>query len=52
MLDRDTLQRRLLLCLHALGTNTGLRRVLNDDSKDTYKELLYTRRRYVQKAFP
>lgn len=51
VLDRDTLQRRLLLCLHALGTNTGLRRVLNDDSKDTYKELLYTRRRYVQKAF-
>lgn len=25
--------------------------MLNDDSKDTYKELLYTRRRYVQKAF-
>lgn len=27
MLDRDTLQRRLLLCLYGLGTNTGLKRV-------------------------
>lgn len=50
-LDRDTLQQRLLLCFHALGTNTGLRRVLNDDSNTTYKELLYTRRRFIQKAF-
>lgn len=50
-LDRETLQRRLLLCFHALGTNTGLRRVLNDDSGVTYKELLYTRRRFIQKAF-
>lgn len=51
VLDRQTIQRRLLLCFHALGTNTGLRRVLNDDSDVTYKELLYTRRRYVLKAF-
>lgn len=51
VLDRETLQRRLLLCFHALGTNTGLRRVLSEDSDTSYKELLYTRRRYVQKAF-
>lgn len=50
VLDRNTLQRRLLLCFHALGTNTGLRRVLNDDSEISYKELLYTRRRYVLKS--
>lgn len=49
-LDRDTLQRRLLLCLYGLGTNTGLKRVLNGDEGTTYKELLYTRRRFVQKA--
>ncbi|HJX09816.1 MAG TPA: Tn3 family transposase [Candidatus Binatia bacterium] len=49
-LDRDTLQRRLLLCLYGLGTNTGLKRVLNGDEGTTYKELLYTRRRFIQKA--
>jgi hypothetical protein len=50
VLDRDTLQRRLLLCLYGLGTNAGLR-VLNGDAGTSYKELLYARRRYVQKAF-
>lgn len=49
-LDRDTLQRRLLLCLHGLGTNAGLKRMLNGDGGTTYKELLYTRRRFIQKA--
>lgn len=49
-LDRNTLQRRLLLCLYGLGTNTGLKRVLNGDESTTYKELLYTRRRFVQKS--
>lgn len=28
VIDRETLQRRLLLCLYGLGTNTGLKRVL------------------------
>lgn len=51
VLDRDTLQRRLLLCLYALGTNTGMKRVLNGDTGTSYKELLYTRRRFVQKTF-
>ncbi|MEE8303577.1 MAG: hypothetical protein V3S24_14210 [Candidatus Tectomicrobia bacterium] len=27
MLDRETLQHRLLLCLYGLGTNTGLKRM-------------------------
>jgi TnpA family transposase len=49
-LDRATLQRRLLLCLHGLGTNAGLKRMLNGDGGTTYKELLYTRRRFIQKA--
>lgn len=49
-LDEATLQRRLLLCLHGLGTNAGLKRMLNGDGGTTYKELLYTRRRFIQKV--
>lgn len=46
--DRDEVQRRLLLCLYGLGTNAGPKRlgVGNDVS---YKELLHTRRRYLDK---
>ncbi|EQD81006.1 transposase Tn3 family protein, partial [mine drainage metagenome] len=50
MLDRAELQRRLLLCLYGLGTNAGLKRVLAGDTQITYKELLYTRRRFIEKA--
>jgi TnpA family transposase len=49
-LDRAELQRRLLLCLYGLGTNAGLKRVLAGDTQITYKELLYTRRRFIEKA--
>jgi hypothetical protein len=44
MLDRDTLQRRLLLCLLA-GPNTGLKRVCTTMTGDQFHELLYVRRR-------
>lgn len=50
VLDRATLRRRLLLCLYGLGTNAGLRRILNGAPDTSYKELLYTRRRFIQKA--
>ncbi|MFL5704032.1 MAG: Tn3 family transposase [Ktedonobacteraceae bacterium] len=45
-LDRETLQKRLLLCLYAMGTNTGLKRVSQGNHGQSYSELLYTRRRY------
>ena len=47
MLDRATLQRRLLLCLFGLGTNTGLKRVCTTMTGDQFHELLYVRRRYL-----
>lgn len=47
MLDRDTLQRRLLLCLFGMGTNTGLKRVCTTMTGDQFHELLYIRRRYL-----
>jgi TnpA family transposase len=47
MLDRATLQYRILLCLYGLGTNTGLKRMQVDYDNTSYKDLLYTRRRFL-----
>ena len=49
ILSRDVLQRRLLLCLFGLGTNTGLKRVLSAEQDITYNELLHVKRRYIHK---
>lgn len=49
-LDADELRRRLLFCLYGLGTNAGLRRVITGDAGVTYKELLYTKRRFIHKS--
>ena len=49
ILDRQSLQRRLLLCLYGMGTNTGLKRVSGNRHGISYKELLHVRRRYVHK---
>lgn len=48
-LDHDTLQRRLLLCLYGLGTNTGLKRVAAGEHAEKYSDLLYVRRRFITK---
>lgn len=50
ILDRSTLQRRLLLCLYGMGTNTGLKRISGNRHGISYKELLHVRRHYVHKA--
>ena len=47
MLDQATLQYRILLCLYGLGTNTGLKRMQVDYDHTSYKDLLYTRRRFL-----
>jgi TnpA family transposase len=49
ILDRTTLQPRLLRCLYGLGTNAGLKRVVAGDPSLTYNDLLYIRRRYMHK---
>ena len=46
VMERSVLQKRLLLCLYALGTNTGLKRVSAGDHGETYKDLQYVRRRF------
>ena len=48
-LDREVLQQRLLLTLFALGTNTGLKRVSAGNHDVSYKDLLYIRRKFVNK---
>lgn len=48
-LSKAVLQRRLLLCLYGLGTNTGLKRISNGDARETYQDLLYVRRRFLNK---
>lgn len=49
VIDRTVLQRRLLLCLYGLGTNTGLKRVLTGQEGTTYSELRYVRERFIRK---
>jgi len=47
-LDRAALRPRLLLCLHGIGTNAGLKRM--DASRHggpSYRDLAYARRRYI-----
>lgn len=46
-LDRAAIQRRLLLCLYGLGTNTGLKRMSGDEQGERYSDLLYVRRRFI-----
>jgi TnpA family transposase len=46
-LDRETLQRRLLLCLYGIGTNTGIKSMCAGEQGESYKDLLYVNRRYI-----
>jgi len=46
-LDRETLQRRLLLCLYGLGTNAGIKSMCAGDCAESYKDLLYVHRRFI-----
>ena len=47
LLDRATLQQRLLLCLYGLGTNTGLKRMRVGNPDVSYTDVRYVRRRFI-----
>lgn len=49
-LDPDELTKRLLLCVFAYGTNTGLKRISASNPEITYEELRHIRRRYLTKT--
>ncbi len=42
-LDRQTLQKRLLLCLYGLGTNTGFKGMSAGSLGEEYRDLLYVK---------
>lgn len=46
-LQRAEAQKRLLLCLFGLGTNTGLKRVSAGDPSISYSDLRYVRKRFI-----
>ncbi|NOU21607.1 MAG: Tn3 family transposase [Methyloglobulus sp.] len=48
-LDQNMIQKRLLLCLFALGTNAGLKRIAASGQEASYKELLHIRHSYLEK---
>ncbi|SHK62484.1 Transposase and inactivated derivatives, TnpA family [Paramaledivibacter caminithermalis DSM 15212] len=48
-LDRSIIQKRLILALYGLGTNTGLKRVSAGNHGENYKDLLYIRRKFINK---
>ncbi|MFC4251588.1 Tn3 family transposase [Sinimarinibacterium flocculans] len=50
-LEKPALQRRLLLSLYGLGTNTGLKRVVTSEIPESYKDLVYAKRRYITREF-
>lgn len=49
ILDGETIQRRLLLSLFGLGTNTGLKAVSAGNTLDSYRELQYIRNKFIHK---
>ena len=48
-LNRTALQYRILLCLYGIGTSAGLKRVAAGQDGVSYRDLLYTRRRFLTK---
>lgn len=49
VIESQALQKRLLLCLYGLGTNTGLKRLSDETVGDNYYDLLHVRRRFIHK---
>jgi TnpA family transposase len=48
-LDQSTLQRRLLLCLYGLGSNTGLKRMCGGINGDLESDLRYIKKHYIHR---
>ena len=48
-LNRHTIQKRLILALYGLGTNTGLKRVAAGNHGEMYKDLFYIKKKFINK---
>ncbi|KZL88514.1 Tn3 transposase DDE domain protein [Clostridium magnum DSM 2767] len=49
-LDREEIQKRLILALYGLGTNTGLKRISAGNHGESYQDLLYIKRKFINYA--
>lgn len=49
-IDKDVLHKRLLLCLYAIGSNTGLKRMSGANAEAEHSDLRYVKRRFIQVA--
>jgi TnpA family transposase len=49
-IDQNTLRKRLLLCLYAIGSNTGLTRISTANNDANYTDLNYVKRRFLNTA--
>ena len=49
-LETAILQKRLLLCLYALGTNLGVKQVAHGDQASSARDLRYIRHKFISKA--
>jgi len=47
ILPKKVLQKRLLLCLYALGSNTGLKRTSSGNHDSKYDDLKYVKRKFI-----
>lgn len=46
-IDENILQRRIILAIFAMGTNTGLKRILNTTLDEKLDDLKYIKRKYI-----
>lgn len=51
IINKEDLQKRLLLCLFGIGTNTGLKRISSGNPGNSYDDLRYIRKRFIHKDY-
>lgn len=49
IMGQKILRRRLLLCLYALGTNMGLKRICTSATMENHQDLVYVKRKYINR---
>ena len=49
VMSKGELQHKILLCLFALATNTGLKRISNNIKNVSYEDLKYVQKRFINK---
>ncbi|NQY74051.1 MAG: Tn3 family transposase [Candidatus Margulisbacteria bacterium] len=49
ILDQETLRKRILLSSFGIGTNTGLKHVTSGNPDVSYRDLLYVKKRFINK---